>query len=269
MDEEISPTPPKPAPRPPPSVFDVIGKNEVVIEECQKTIRVFENWNEYVRSEHEKNEHLYLREIRMNWCDPVPPEERENTKKIDPLPIALDQLNYDFKYHDTPFPPADIVKAHTMKTIPYYRNKQNTTQPDPNIEVNQVRFTGPGAVSPRVNEIPNEISRSPRHFTPRAELKRNIMLRRRAFQTAQSARADRPITVPRELRMKGYRPRPKTARFTSTSAILDHETTKKKIEKLQKQLNESMEKAVVKVTKMNQRMAKKIASMNLEREYRY
>ncbi|OHT14219.1 hypothetical protein TRFO_15520 [Tritrichomonas foetus] len=252
-----------------PDVFNIIEKNDALLEDCGKVIQKFEDWNAYLRSLHEQNSHLYLREIRIHEPPPNSIDSRFRRKPIDPLPITLEQLDYDLKYENVPFPPADVIKEHSARTVRYYRRVQERTKPDPDIEVNRIRIKGPGSCSARVNEIPNSVSRAPRHFSDKYEKKRNIKLRQRSFRTAQSARGDKPIKIPKDLRKMEYKHRAKSGHFPACNAISDHQETKLKIEKLEQQFQDTMQRAVIHIKKLNRKMERTYASQSYDSLYKY
>lgn len=345
----------------PPNVFNIIEKNDILLDDCNQILNNLEEWNKNLRALHDQNSHLYLREIKIQ----EPPKKysprlnKHQKKTIDPLPIALEQLDYDFKYGNTIFPPAEAIQQHNQKTVTHYKRKQFNSKPDPQLEVNQIKIKGPDSCSARVNEIPNSISiasarriQNPRHkrrtnkidakfehlnqknsrrsrdyirksiddddneqqvilkpseilfkkqinsyqshnktdlfefphldlssvdvkannyddaddFEPpydnaynsaRIESQRKLKIRKKTIETAQSARHDRSISVPKELRQKEYKAPPRYTRFPTYQVLADHKETKLKIEKLEKQYQETMEKAVIHIKKLNRQMEKK------------
>lgn len=346
-----------------PNVFNVIEKNESLLESCAKIINDLEEWNSHLRSLHEQNSHLYLREIKIHEPPSDPLERRRNRKTIDPLPVTLEELNYDFKYGEFPILPDRVIKERNSKNIQFYKKLQMNSKPDPTLEINQIKITEPNSFSsvpnppstrrknPRNNQIrriPNDNSRinnidqlyehlnrkSPRNSkrinvqkvptsnqrktntknqTKKAKFdfpslpinslnyqgyndnssenstnnniynnfdlcnhdssdslakkKRKLRLQKKTIQTAQSSRQDRSISVPHKLHAMEYKAQPNSSRFPTSQSITDHHETKKKIEKLEIRFQETMEKAVRHIQKLNRQMDKKYGTKSNDYDY--
>lgn len=342
-----------------PNVFDVIEKNESLLESCSKIINDLEEWNSYLRSLHEQNSHLYLREIKIHEPPSDPLERMRNRKTIDPLPVTLEELNYDFKYGEFPILPDKVIKERNSKNIQHYKRVQLNSKPDPNLEINQIKITEPNSFSAvpnppstrrknprnrRFNNIDQMYEhlngKSPRnshrisvHKVPAsnktknqnqindfeannnrtkfefpslqlnllnnknnenidnhsesdanyynfdicnhdssdslARKKRKLRLQKKSIQTAQSFRRDRSISVPHKLHAMEYKSQSSRNRFPSCQSITDHNETKKKIEKLEVKFQETMEKAVRHIQKLNRQMDKKYGTKDYDMDYMY
>jgi hypothetical protein len=140
--------------------------------------------------------------------------------------------------HDLIMPEA--IKFQAAHTIAHYRDERKKLQPDPQLVVNQIRLHGEDAVGAHVNEIPNTSSQVASSGAPANRRLRHMRMRHVAFETAQSARGDRPLKVPRELRAMGYEPPPPVSPFPRLKVFSDHRETKKKIARLEKAFQESL-----------------------------
>lgn len=357
-----------------PNVFDVIGKNDYFLEGCTKVINDLEEWNSYLRSLHEQNSHLYLRELKIHEPPSDPFERRRKKKTIDPLPVTLEELNFDFKYGEYPLLPDRVIKERDSKNIQHYKRLQMNTNPDPTLEINQIKITEPNSFSaipnppsarrknPRNNQIKNVLNdnnylnnadqiydnlnkKSPRNSNrinvkkvystnqnnnkssqinnyditepndqniiskcefpslvhndinktynidkmnenkhniynnfdicnhdssdSLASKKRKLRLQKKTIQTAQSSRRDRSISVPHKLHAMEYKTQPKSSRFPANQSITDHQATKLKIEKLEIRFQETMEKAVRHIQKLNRQMDKKYGKKPDDKYYYY
>lgn len=367
------------------NVFDVISVNDSLLESCNKIINDLEEWNSHLRALHEQNSHLYLREIKIHEPPSDPLERRKKKKTIDPLPVTLEQLNYDFKYGEYPLLPDRVIKERNSKNIPHYRRLQMNTKPDPTLEINQIRITEPNSFS-SVPNLPSSRRKNPRgdhirraaddnnklnsidqmyeHLnrkSPRnsnrisvqriqkanqrsdkdqnqakaakypdsknqnsihnsntdqnnkkikydfpslplnslsstnydnkrslddisegykfdgvgnydsndslAMKKRKLRLQKKTIQTAQSSRQDRSISIPHKLRSMEYKAQPSSSRFPACQSISDHQETKLKIEKLEIRFQETMEKAVRHIQKLNRQMDKKYGTKSNDDDY--
>jgi hypothetical protein len=112
-----------------------ITHRDNLAEECQKAIQVYDNWNAEVRNLREQNSHLILCEIRLR--EPQANERRPNarfsrnlthyTPPLDPLPVVLDQLDFQVKYSA---PDAMVseqaIKFQLSHTVANYREQQKS-----------------------------------------------------------------------------------------------------------------------------------------------
>jgi hypothetical protein len=226
-----------------------IAYGDFLTEECQKAIQVYDDWNSEVRKLHEHNSHLYFSEIRLR--EPPPNERPFNarfsrnlshyTPPIDPVPTALEQLDFQIKYSD---PDARIseeaIKFQLTHTIAHYREEQKKREPDPSLLVNQIHLHGADEVTAHMNEIPNSSSIVGSPDMAANRRLRQMRMRRVAFETAQSARGDHPLEVPKELRRLKDGPPAKTRPFPKLKVFRDHRETKKKIAQLEKAYQESL-----------------------------
>jgi septal ring factor EnvC (AmiA/AmiB activator) len=106
--------------------------------------------------------------------------------------------------------------------------------------VNRVLLHGDDEVTAHINEIPNTSSLVGSPDTPANRRLRQMRMRRVAFETAQSARRDRPLEVPKELQRMGYEPPARSRPFPQLKVFRDHRETKKKIAQLEKAVQESL-----------------------------
>lgn len=240
-----------------PNCLNPIELGDAITAQCEKVIKRYDDWNATVRTLHDQNTHLYLREIKIH--EP-PPSERRTTRQfrtmerpIDPLPITFDQVNHDYKYEFAVIPPPESVKFQQSHTIPHYREIQSRRQNDRTLQVNDVKLHGFDAVSAHMNAIPNSSSKV---GPPSSARLRKIRLRNKAFETAQSARGDRPLPVPRELRTMGYEAPPRERPLPAMQAITDHQETKKKIERLEQAMRESLMASSKHLKRLNRRQAR-------------
>jgi hypothetical protein len=80
---------------------------------------------------------------------------------------------------------------------------------------------------------------------------RHMRMRQVAFQTAQSARGDRPLALPRGLRAMAREPPPPAAPFPRLKVFRDHRETKRKIARLEKAFQESFAGAARHIRRIN------------------
>ena len=237
-----------------PNCLNPIEFGDAITARCEKVLKRYEDWNATVRNLHDQNTHLYLREIKIH--EPPPSERRTSRhvrtidRPIDPLPIAFDQVNHDYKYEFAVIPPPESVQFQQTHTIPHYREIQSQRQNDKTLPVNTMRLHGMDAVSAHVNAIPNTSSKV---GPPSSARLRKIRLRNKAFETAQSSRGDRPLPVPRDLRTMGYESPQRERPFPSMQAITEHRETKKKIEKLELAMRESLMASAKHLKRLNRR----------------
>jgi hypothetical protein len=226
-----------------------LAYGDFLIDECQGVFQLYDDWNAEVRELHEQNSHLYFAEIRLR--EPPPSERRMNARfsrsiknynpPIDPLPTALEQLDFQIRYSSpNAMISAPAIKFQSTHTIAHYREEQKKLRPDPNLLVNQVRLHGEDEVTAQINEIPNTSSLVGSADTPGNRRARQMRMRKVAFETAQSARGDRPLKVPKDLRELGYEAPPKARPFPKLKVFRDHTETKKKIAQLEKAFQESL-----------------------------
>lgn len=248
-----------------PNVLDPIEFGDSLLGNCANLIRRYDEWNENVRSLHEQNSHLYLREIRIR----EPPSarrryhgrfhhnDREFNPPIDPLPVTLEHVNYEFQYQWAIVPPPEAVQFQTTKTISYYKKQRKDLKPDPNISVNQIRLHGPDETTPHVNPIPNSSSNVGSIDTDRVLRKRNLRMRDTAFKTAQSARSDYGLKLPNDLKHLSYKPPPRSPRFPRVKAIKDHEEAKLHVDKMQKSIEENLALSSRRIRRKNHELVRR------------
>jgi hypothetical protein len=243
-----------------PDPFNPISYGDFLTEQCQEVIQLYDNWNDEVRRLHEQNSHLYLSEIRLR----EPPHERRLNARfsrniqhydppVDPLPTTLDQLDFQVEFSNA----NDMISAAAIKfqlthTISHYRDERKITAPDPTLLVNQVHLHGEDEVSARINEIPNMSSLVGSPDTPANRRIRQMRMHRVAFETAQSARRDKPLEVPKKLRDSGYEPPSRSKPFPKLKVFRDHRETKKKIAQLEKAFQESLAGSARHIRRINQ-----------------
>jgi hypothetical protein len=245
-----------------------IAYGDFLTEQCQEVIQLYDDWNSEVRHLHEQNSHLYFSEIRLR--EPPPSERRLNARfarnvqhynpPIDPLPTALEQLDFQIRYSSpNAMISSDAVKFQLTHTISHYRQEREKTAPDPTLFVNQVRLHGEDEVTAKVNEIPNTSSLVGSPDTPANRRLRQMRMRKVAFETAQSARHDQPLEVPKKLRDLGYEPPPQTRPFPQLKVFRDHREAKKKITQLEKAFQESLAGSARHIRRLNRAKAARAA----------
>lgn len=246
--------------------MNVIQYGDLLTSECEKTMQSYDAWNAEVAELHEQNSHLYFREIKIR--EPPPSEKRSGVRSlcnikpmIDPLLVAMDQLDNEYRREDQDLLNQENMMFERVRNISYYKRQKVEQKNDRSLRVNQFRMRDPDAPTPRVNAIPNS---SRTCSEPTNMTKRRINMRAKAFETAQSARGDKPISVPPEIRRIAYKKPKKEKKFPNVKAIADHRETKKKIEQLEVQLKENMRVSARYIRRINQRQSEN----RVERERR-
>jgi hypothetical protein len=241
-------------------VLNQIEYGDFLIDECDGLIQRYDDWNAEVRSLHDRNSHLYFREIRIH--EPPPCERRTNVRAsrtltncdapIDPLPVTLDQIDFHIQHSDVnSLAPTEVVRFRSNHTVAHYRERRKHSGPDPSLTVNQIRLHGPDEVTAHVNEIPNLSSQVGSDDAPANRRIRQMRMRQTAFETAQSARADRPLKIPKELRAIAFEEPPKTPPFPKLKVFRDHRETKKKIQQLETAFHESLASSARRIRNRN------------------
>jgi hypothetical protein len=241
-------------------VLNPIDYGDFLTDKCEGLMQLYDDWNAEVRSLHDRNSHLYFREIRIR--EPPPSERRMNARAaralnnyhppIDPLPAALDQIDFHIQHPDAnSLASPDAVRFQSTHTLAHYRERRKHSAPDPSLTVDQTRLHGPDEVTAHVNEIPNSSSLVGPPDTPANRRIRQMRMRQTAFETAQSARADRPLKVPKEVRAIAYEEPPKPPPFPKLKVFRDHRDTKKKIRQLEAAFRESLASSARRIRNRN------------------
>jgi hypothetical protein len=242
-----------------PNALDMLEFGEALIDQCEVVVQRYDDWNAEIRDFHSHNSHLYYRELKIR--EPPPLERRRNARSarnprnyqrpVDPVPTAMEQVGFMLQHDSSILPHPETARFQQMHTIPYYRDQRITARPDPNLPVNQIRLHGPDDASAHVNEIPNASSKVSATDPRPARHSRELRMRTIAFQTAHSARGDRPLKVPAEILRSGYKKPPQAIPPPQLKVFRDHRETRKKIAKLEKAFEESMASSARHIRRIN------------------
>jgi hypothetical protein len=245
------------------NALDMVEFGEALITRGEEVMGLFDAWNAEIRALHDRNSHLYLRELRIR--EPPASERRMQARSarspqsyqlpVDPLSTTLDQINFELRTDVCGVEDPEVLKFQRSKTFSHYRDLRAKTLPDPTVRVNQIRTRGPDDASAHVNEIPNSGSKVGPPDTPSRMRLRKLRMRDTAFQTAQSARGDRPLTVPVEVKRTIGRPRVEERPLPKLLAFQMHRETKAKIAKLEKALHDSLVVSAAHIRRMNDEAA--------------
>ena len=130
----------------------IINRGETILEHCQHTLKMYEDWNDEINKAHEQNRLLFIHPVTIHEPKEVPTTRKsrysqksnaETTKAIDPLEVTLEQVNCEFKYNQNAEPTAEEVEFRRSHTFKFYKDRRNNTKPDPKIDVNIIRYRGP------------------------------------------------------------------------------------------------------------------------------
>jgi hypothetical protein len=242
------------------NVLDQIEYGDALIARCNGVMEFYDQWNANVREFHKDNSHLYLREIKIREPPPVERKygsqmlrsDRPYVPRMDPLSVALQETDYQLHYGSQMLPTEESLRFQNTHTMAYYRRQRQTQKPDPSIQANQVRCHGPDDASARVTEIPNSSSKSGMGDVAKQTRVRNMRIRNEAFRTAQTARPDETIAVPKPVQRLAKSSRSSRDDSSLTKAEIEHRITRQKIEKMEVHIQEILRASAHRIRQLNE-----------------
>jgi len=205
----------------------IMDRNDLILEKCEDTMNSFVGLNKYLEDEHKENRLLFLNPVIIK--EPESPKKRNGRRvfkaniddigpSIDPLEVALEQIDYGLTYKNSFFLPQQALDFQNSHNIEYYRNKKEITKEN--------------TISKRknVNTIPNSSSVFSSKDNENSKRKRLLRMRKDAISLSLSANKCGEIRLPKEIADKAYKPLPNQIKLPSLACITNFDIISENVE---------------------------------------
>ena len=230
----------------------VLERADGILAHCEATLKMYEDWNQYVENEHNHNRSLFLRPVEIK--EPNEDTDKKNfrfshlrqtkvEKNVDPIEVAYEQLNCEMKYGRDILPSVDESNFRRTHTIKFYKQRRNETSPDQTIDANKIRIKGPNETSGVMTSIPNTSSLMGVTDTKKSMNMRKIRMRENTIVNSQMTIKPLFKPVPNDIVIKGYKRNKRDTKQNRSFTLYQMDEIEMKIKKHEKKINHYLKKA--------------------------